>query len=59
LAESRRCRSDAGAGDVSKAGPAADCITATSDKGKFDLRMMGSVVTKILAGCRVPLRLVR
>jgi nucleotide-binding universal stress UspA family protein len=57
---------------VSKAGPAAEHISSVADKGKFDLLMMGShghgtltnlvmgsVATKVLAGCSVPLLLVR
>ena len=57
---------------VSKVGPAADTIAALADKGKFDLLMMGShghgtltnlvmgsVATKVLAHCSVPVLLIR
>ena len=57
---------------VAKAGPAADTIASLAEKGKFDLVMMGShghgvlgslvmgsVVTRVLAGCRTPLLIVR
>jgi nucleotide-binding universal stress UspA family protein len=57
---------------VCKVGPAADTIAAMADKGKFDLVMMGShghgtltnlvmgsVATKVLAHCAVPVLLVR
>jgi nucleotide-binding universal stress UspA family protein len=57
---------------VSKTGPAAETIAALSDKGKFDLLMMGShghgafgnlvlgsVATKVLAQCKAPVLLVR
>ena len=57
---------------VSKVGPAADTIAAMADKGKFDLLMMGShghgllgnlvlgsVTTKVMAHCSVPVLIVR
>ena len=57
---------------VSKTGHPAEVIAALADKGKFDLVMlgshghgalanlvMGSVATKVLAHCSVPLLLVR
>ena len=57
---------------VAKTGPVAETIAALSDKGKFDLLMMGShghgaisnlvlgsVATKVLAQCKAPLLLVR
>ena len=57
---------------VAKVGPAADTIASLAEKGKFDLVMMGShghgvlgslvmgsVVTRVLAGCRTPLLIVR
>lgn len=57
---------------VAKTGPVAETIAALSDKGKFDLLMMGShghgsltnlvlgsVATKVLAHCKAPLLLVR
>jgi nucleotide-binding universal stress UspA family protein len=57
---------------VSKAGLAADAIAALADKGKFDLLLMGShghgmlgnlvlgsVATKVIAQCAVPVLLVR
>jgi nucleotide-binding universal stress UspA family protein len=61
-----------GASCVSKTGPAADAIATAAEKGKFDLVMMGShghgaltnlvlgsVATKVLANCTVPVLLVR
>lgn len=61
-----------GAEFVAKVGAAADTIARTADSGKFDLLMMGShghgtlanlvmgsVATKVLAGCKTPLLLVR
>ena len=57
---------------VAKVGPAADTIASLAEKAKFDLVMMGShghgvlgslvmgsVVTRVLAGCRTPLLIVR
>ena len=57
---------------VSKVGPVADTIASFADKGKFDLMVMGShghgsltnlvmgsVATKVLASCSVPVLLVR
>lgn len=57
---------------IAKAGPAADHISSVAEKGKFDLLVMGShghgtltnlvmgsVATKVLAGCSVPVLLVR
>jgi nucleotide-binding universal stress UspA family protein len=57
---------------VTKVGPAADLIAAAADKGGFDLLMMGShgqgslvnlvmgsVATKVLAHCKVPVLLIR
>lgn len=57
---------------VSKVGPAHDVIAALADKGKFDLLIMGSrghsalgnlvlgsVTTKVMANCGVPVLLVR
>jgi nucleotide-binding universal stress UspA family protein len=57
---------------VSKSGPAADNIAALAEKGRFDLivmgshgkgtltnLIMGSVATKVLAHCKVPVLLVR
>ena len=57
---------------VSKVGNAADVISATADKGKFDLLIMGShghsslanlvmgsVATKVMAHCSTPVLLVR
>ena len=57
---------------VNKPGSAADVIAATADKGGFDLLMlgshghgsignlvMGSVATKVLARCSVPVLLIR
>ncbi|MCO5978829.1 universal stress protein [Ideonella oryzae] len=57
---------------VAKVGPAADQITAQAKKGGYDLLIMGShghgtlgnlvlgsVATKVMAGCEVPVLLVR
>jgi nucleotide-binding universal stress UspA family protein len=57
---------------VSKTGPAADAIAALADRGKFNLLMLGShghgalgnlvlgsVATKVIAQCAVPVLLVR
>jgi len=57
---------------VSKVGSAAEVIASTADKGKFNLLMlgshghsslgnlvMGSVATKVMANCGVPVLLVR
>ncbi len=57
---------------VSKVGHAGEIISKTADSGKFDLvvmgshghgtlgnLVMGSVATQVLAGCQVPLLLVR
>lgn len=57
---------------LSKVGPAADVIAATANKSKFDLLVMGShghgtlgnlvlgsVATKVMARCEVPVLLVR
>ena len=57
---------------VAKVGPAADTVASLAEKGKFDRVMMGShghgvlgslvmgsVVTRVLAGCRTPLLIVR
>lgn len=57
---------------VSKVGPAGDTIAAFATKGDFDLLIMGShghgtlgnlvmgsVATKVMAGCSVPVLLVR
>lgn len=57
---------------LSKAGSAAELIASTADKGKFNLLMlgshghsslgnlvMGSVATKVMANCGVPVLLVR
>ena len=57
---------------ISKVGPAADVIASTAEKGKFNLLMlgshghsalgnlvMGSVATKVMAHCSVPVLLVR
>lgn len=57
---------------VAKVGPAADTIAALAAKGKFDLLMMGShghgllgnlvlgsVTTKVMAKCDVPVLIVR
>ena len=57
---------------ISKVGPAADVIASTAEKGKFNLLMlgshghsalgnlvMGSVATKVMAHCGVPVLLVR
>ena len=57
---------------IAKVGPAADTIAAVAAKGKFDLLMMGShghgllgnlvlgsVTTKVMAQCGVPLLIVR
>ena len=57
---------------VAKVGPAADTIAALATKGKYDLLMMGShghgllgnlvlgsVTTKVMAQCSVPLLIVR
>jgi nucleotide-binding universal stress UspA family protein len=57
---------------VSKPGPAADIIVQQAKRGRFDLLMMGShghgsvsnvvmgsVATKVVAGCRLPVLLVR
>lgn len=59
-------------GFVFKAGPPADVIAKQADSGRFDLLMMGShghgsivnvvmgsVATKVLANCKVPVLLVR
>ena len=61
-----------GANFVTKVGPVADTIGALADKGRYDLLVMGShghgslgslvmgsVVTKVLAHCAVPLLIVR
>jgi nucleotide-binding universal stress UspA family protein len=58
--------------DIAKVGDPGDEISAAATKGKFDLvimgshgrglfknLVMGSVATKVLAGCRVPVLLVR
>lgn len=58
--------------DVAKVGDPGDEISSFADKGKFDLVIMGShghglfknlvlgsVATKVLAGCKVPVLLVR
>ncbi|KNZ34336.1 MAG: universal stress protein UspA [Methylibium sp. NZG] len=60
------------AGFVSKVGHPSDVIAKEADSGRYDLLMMGShghgllgslvlgsVATKVLAGCKVPLLLVR
>jgi nucleotide-binding universal stress UspA family protein len=60
------------AGFSSKVGHPADLIAKEADSGRYDLVMMGShghgllsglvlgsVATKVLAGCKVPLLLVR
>jgi len=57
---------------VAKTGPVAETIATLSDKGKFDLLMMGShghgafgnlvlgsVATKVMARCKAPVLLVR
>ena len=57
---------------LAKTGAAADVIAAQADKGKYDLLVMGShghgsfanlvtgsVATKVIAQCRVPLLLIR
>lgn len=57
---------------VAKVGPAADTIAAVAGKGKFDLIMMGShghgilgnvvlgsVTTKVMANCDVPVLVIR
>ncbi len=57
---------------LSKTGHVADVIAKTAEEGKFDLLMMGShghselaglvmgsVATRVLAGCKVPLLIVR
>lgn len=57
---------------VSKVGPAAEKIAQLADKGRFDLVMigshghgslvnlvLGSVTTKVLAGCAVPVLVIR
>jgi nucleotide-binding universal stress UspA family protein len=57
---------------VAEHGPAADTIAVTADKGKYDLLMlgshghgslgnlvMGSVATKVVARCGVPVLLIR
>ncbi len=57
---------------LTKVGPAADAIAALAEKGKFDLLMLGShghgslgnlvlgsVATKVMAQCGVPVVLVR
>ena len=57
---------------MAKVGPAADTIAALAAKGKFDLLMMGShgygllgnlvlgsVTTKVMAKCEVPVLIVR
>ena len=57
---------------LAKSGPAADVIAATAAKGDYDLiimgshghgtlgnLVMGSVATKVLANCKVPVLLVR
>ena len=57
---------------VAKVGPAADTIATAATKGKFDLLMMGShghgllgnlvlgsVTTKVMANCDVPVLIVR
>lgn len=57
---------------VAKVGPAADTIVAVAAKGKYDLLMMGShghgllgnlvlgsVTTKVMAGCEVPVLVIR
>lgn len=57
---------------VSKVGAAAEIISTTAEKGKFDLLVMGShghgslanlvmgsVATKVLANCRTPVLLIR
>jgi nucleotide-binding universal stress UspA family protein len=61
-----------GSTDIAKVGDPGDEISATAAKGKFDLvimgshgrglfknLVMGSVATKVLAGCKVPVLLVR
>jgi nucleotide-binding universal stress UspA family protein len=57
---------------VAKVGPAADTIAALATNGKYDLLMMGShghglfgnlvlgsVTTKVMAGCEVPVLIIR
>ncbi len=57
---------------IAKVGPAADNIIAVANKGKFDLLMMGShghgllgnlvlgsVTTKVMAGCELPVLVIR
>ena len=57
---------------VAKAGPAADTIASVANKGKFDLLMMGShghgllgslvlgsVTTRVMAQCGVPVLVIR
>jgi nucleotide-binding universal stress UspA family protein len=40
-------------------GHAGETISKTADSGKFDLVVMGSVATQVLAHCKVPVLLVR
>ncbi len=57
---------------VAKVGPAAEVVASLADKGKFDLvvlgshghgsimsAVMGSVATKVVAQCKVPVLLIR
>jgi nucleotide-binding universal stress UspA family protein len=40
-------------------GPVADSIIQAAEEGKFDLLVMGSVSTQVLAGSQVPVLLIR
>ena len=44
---------------IAKVGHAGEIISKTADSGKFDLVVMGSVATQVLAHCKVPVLLVR
>jgi nucleotide-binding universal stress UspA family protein len=44
---------------IAKVGHAGETISKTADSGKFDLVVMGSVATQVLAHCKVPVLPVR
>ena len=44
---------------VGKTSPTTEVIGALADTGKFDLPVMGSVVTKAMASCATPMLIVR
>ncbi len=44
---------------VAKVGPAGETISKLADAGQFDLLVMGSVTTQVLAHCKVPVLIVR